>query len=161
VTSPADSEWFEILDTPSGKVSCWSERHVAFAAGLGTFGLNRAFISEVGTSIVLNSVVIDAIIEPTPHRAESYLANCLHNNGNNCSACIRRCPAGAISENGHNKALCASSGYGAESTELAASYGIKGRAGCALCQSGVPCEATNPSRPQRANEDGHKLAPSG
>jgi epoxyqueuosine reductase len=143
--APADATWFGMVDTPSGKSSTWSERHAAYAAGLGTFSLNRGFISEKGIAVALNSVITEAILTPTPRRAKSHLDNCLFFAGKACGACMRRCPAGAITKDGHDKNACLSYAYGAESVRLAAGYGVQGPAGCALCQIGVPCERANPT----------------
>lgn len=143
--APADAEWFSIMDAPDGKTSPWSERHVGFAAGLGTFGLSDAFISEKGMAVVLNSVIIDAVLEPDRRVAEHHQGNCLHFTTGGCGMCIRRCPAAAISTNGHDKNRCMMFGYGPKSVRLAKEREVEGSAGCALCQVGVPCESRNPS----------------
>jgi epoxyqueuosine reductase QueG len=144
--APADAGWFSIMDAPDGKTSPWSERHVGFAAGLGTFGLNDGFISERGMAVVLNSVVIDAVLEPDHRAAKDHRGNCLYFVTGRCGACARRCPAEAITSGGHNKNQCMVYAYGPKSNELAKERGVQGPAGCALCQVGVPCEAQNPSR---------------
>ena len=46
--------------------SNWSERHVAFVAGLGTFGLSRALITEKGSAGRIGSVVTTLGLTPTP-----------------------------------------------------------------------------------------------
>lgn len=143
--APADAGWFSIMDAPDGKTSPWSERHVGYAAGLGTFGLNNAFISEKGMAVVLNSVIIDAVLQPDSRSAEHHQANCLHFTTGGCGVCIKRCPAKAISANGHDKNGCMMFGYGPKSVLLAKERGVEGPAGCALCQVGVPCETRNPS----------------
>ena len=43
-----------------GISSCWSERHTAFVAGLGTFGLSGGLITRHGIAHRLGSVVTDA-----------------------------------------------------------------------------------------------------
>jgi len=48
----------------SGPSSNWSERHIAYAAGMGTFSLNDAFITEKGIAIKLLSVVTELEIFP-------------------------------------------------------------------------------------------------
>ncbi|BCS54169.1 (Fe-S)-binding protein [Geobacter sp. SVR] len=144
--APADADWFSIVDSPSGKSSTWSERHAGYVAGLGTFGLNDAFISEKGMAVVLNSVVIDAVLPSDSRAAASHQANCLFYATGGCGACIARCPVNAISRStGHDKNICMMFGYGPESNQLAAERGVQGPAGCALCQVGVPCESRNPS----------------
>ncbi len=144
--APADAPWFSIVDTPTGKSSTWSERHVGYVAGLGTFGLSDAFISEKGTAIVLNSVVTDAVLPPDSRIAAHHQANCLFYATDRCGACIKRCPVDAISRSGHDKNRCMVYAYGPESIQLATERGVQGPAGCALCQVGVPCEFKNPSR---------------
>jgi len=44
--APALDKRFVITDLQSN----WSERHVAFIAGLGTFGLSRSLITPLGTA---------------------------------------------------------------------------------------------------------------
>lgn len=143
--APADAEWFSIMDAADGKTSPWSERHIGFAAGLGTFGLNDAFISEKGTAVALNSVIIEAMLEPDHRVAKHHQAGCLHFTAGGCGACIRRCPVGAISIDGHDKNRCMVFGYGPKAVLLAKERGVEGPAGCALCHVGVPCEARNPN----------------
>jgi epoxyqueuosine reductase len=145
--APTDADWFSILDTPEGKSSPWSERHVGYIAGLGTFGLNRGFISEKGMAVALCSVVTDAIIPADARVSDHHQANCLFYAADSCGACIKRCPVGAVSRNGHDKNRCMLHGYGPEAVRIGAERGVQGPAGCALCQVGVPCEFRNPSRP--------------
>jgi epoxyqueuosine reductase len=127
------------LDPRVGITSNWSERHVAFAAGLGTFSLNDALITERGIAHRLSSVVVDHTYTPTTRKSESLHANCL----DTCGVCIKRCPAGALSEEGHDKMRCKEYCYGKVMDEVAEDYGVK-ISGCGLCQTGVPCEARNP-----------------
>ncbi len=58
---------------------------------------------------------------------------------------MKRCPAGAITEAGHDKDKCRD-----HLLEVGAHYGRKGfhieRYGCGLCQTGVPCESRIPVR---------------
>jgi epoxyqueuosine reductase len=145
--APVDGSGFRMVDTPTGKSSTWSDRHAAYAAGLGTFGLSRGFISERGSAVALSSLVIDAVLEPD-QRSKGHLDNCLYFANGSCGACRGRCPAGAISREGQDKNLCARYAYGPESIALAASHGLRGPAGCALCQVRVPCEARNPVGPK-------------
>ena len=126
--------------------SAWSERHALYVAGLGTFSLNDGLITARGIAMRCSSVVTNLPLQVTPRPYASHLANCLFYAGG-CDACIRRCPAGAISPQGHDKAKCAT--Y--QETELAPlleKYGVV-IAGCGLCQTGVPCEECIPKRATR------------
>jgi epoxyqueuosine reductase QueG len=142
------SEWFKIQGTSLGPTSNWSERHIAYAAGLGTFSINDAFITEKGIAIKLISFVTELKLTPDIRVAESHTENCLLCSKGTCGACIKRCPVNAISKVGHDKIRCMQYVYGEESRALAKSYGASPKAGsgCGLCQTGVPCEGKNPTR---------------
>jgi epoxyqueuosine reductase len=140
--------------------STWSERHVAFAAGLGTFGLNGFLISRSGVMARLGSLVTDMPLEPARTRAADHRAPCLADGGKACGACIAACPVGAISSEGIDKEKCyvrrneirarwldPYAGTYRLIPALIAKAGQKEPGfslGCALCASGVPCESTDP-----------------
>ncbi|MPQ30715.1 (Fe-S)-binding protein [Clostridium estertheticum] len=144
--SPYHSEWFKISVTESGPTSNWSERHIAYVAGLGTFSINDAFITEKGIAVKLISVVTELKVTPDIREAKKHTENCLLCSKGICGACIKRCPVNAISKEGHDKIKCYKHVYGDESRKLAESYGgsPKAGSGCGLCQTGVPCEGRNP-----------------
>jgi epoxyqueuosine reductase QueG len=146
--APGYSRHFKVFPSPTDIISSWSERHAAYAAGLGTFSLNDAFISERGIAIRLISFVTDCVIAPDERTAENHYANCLYLSNGSCGACIKRCPVGAITEKGHVKQTCFMRTYGEESKQIAVSRGAKESAGsgCGLCQVGTPCENKNPMR---------------
>ncbi|MDR1382723.1 MAG: hypothetical protein LBJ67_02575 [Planctomycetaceae bacterium] len=143
--SPYMASWFKTYRTPTGPSSIWSERHIAYAAGLGTFSLNDGFITEKGMAIRLISVVTSLIIEADIIKAKEYTENCFFCSKNKCGACIDRCPVNAITKKGHDKIKCYQYVYGEDSSKLAVSYGgdAKAGSGCGLCQTGVPCEDRN------------------
>lgn len=111
----------------------WSERHVAYIAGLGTFGLHTSFITEAGCAGRFGSVVVagDLPIQERPYSD-------IYQNCNMCRQCIERCPAGAITEQGKDHALCAA--Y--QAREISPKY--KPRYGCGKCQTAVCCESRIP-----------------
>jgi epoxyqueuosine reductase QueG len=131
------------VDTPVGLASTWSERHVAYAAGLGTFSLNDALITQRGIAHRLGSVVTDLALEPTVVERLHYQHNCLYYRNNSCKVCISRCPADAISTSGHDKKRCDAYLYTSLTLELAGPYGTP-IPGCGLCQTKVPCEQQIP-----------------
>jgi epoxyqueuosine reductase len=114
--------------------SNWSERHVGFIAGLGTFGLSRSFITQAGSAGRMGSVVTDLPLEPTPRPYSERDEYC-----SRCGTCIGRCPPCAINEQGKDNALCLKF-----LDETLARY--KPRYGCGKCQTGVPCESGIPVR---------------
>lgn len=145
---PGLAESFEVRELPNGRASNWSERHIAYAAGLGTFSLSDGFITPKGIAMRCRSVVCDVALTPTPRTCENHLSNCLFYRGISCRRCIGRCPAGAISERGHDKNKCRQF-MNVEQKEilqrLGRDQGYIGRYhGCGLCQTKVPCEGRIP-----------------
>jgi epoxyqueuosine reductase QueG len=137
---------FRLLDdTPVGRASTWSERHAAYAAGLGTFSLNDALITERGIAHRLGSVVTTLPLAPTSANRPGLRDHCTFYDAAHCTACIARCPVGAITEAGHDKARC--NAY-LETTIKSAVAGPYGAAipGCGLCQVRVPCESRIPRK---------------
>jgi epoxyqueuosine reductase len=128
-----------------GLASNWSERHVAFVAGLGTFGLSDAMITRWGKAVRFGSVV-SRISLPATRRAygDDHHAWCLWYAKGTCGACAKRCPAAAITTvKGHDKQACFA--YIRETTAPFATrtYGT-GATPCGLCQVKIPCEAQVP-----------------
>jgi epoxyqueuosine reductase len=149
--APVQEGWFEIKreGCPGAPTSNWSQRHVAYAAGLGTFSLNDSFITARGSAGRLGSIVCDVAIEPTPRVAKGHRENCLFGREGTCGVCIKRCPAGAISEAGHDKAKCfayLNAGMWQKVKERGRTETFIGRyIGCTFCQTGVPCEGRIPA----------------
>jgi epoxyqueuosine reductase QueG len=130
--------WREVA-TPAGPTSSWSERHAAYAAGLGTFSLNDGLITPRGIAHRCGSVVTELVLAPTPRTAPNHTHNCLYHRNGSCGACVGRCPVGALSLSGHDKPACRDYVYGALPAELSDTYGVQAT-GCGLCQTRVPCE---------------------
>ena len=84
-------------------ISRWSHKHIAFVAGLGTFGLHHLLITREGCCGRLGSLVTSMPIPPTPRSDEEY---CLVKAGLRCSECIPRCTFGALSGAGLNRRAC-------------------------------------------------------
>ncbi len=141
--------WKEFGDTPVGIASAWSERHAAYAAGLGTFSLNDALITPRGIAHRLGSVVTDLIVAPSDRRWPDHRHNCLHYREGTCGLCIERCPVGALSRQGHDKYRCREYVYGEVPRAVGEQYQVP-HTGCGLCQTRVPCEAQVP--PGRSKE---------
>ncbi|AMV70519.1 epoxyqueuosine reductase [Desulfuromonas carbonis] len=135
--------WQAVEVEGSGPSSNWSERHAAFAAGLGTFSLNDGLITAKGIAHRLGSIVTDAPLPSTPRPYSDFRGYCLRFVDGSCGACIARCPVGALSDSGHDKFLCRDYVYGTVPEAVAASYDIKAT-GCGLCQTKVPCEGRIP-----------------
>jgi len=125
-----------------GWASPWSHRHVAYAAGLGTFGMHDFLITGKGCAHRLGSFVVRLRLEPGRERPDDIHAHCLHHRGIPCLACAARCPVGAISASGHDKEGC-SKRVAASLMRCNARYHIF-IYGCGLCAAGVPCSTRIP-----------------
>ncbi len=124
--------------------STWSERHMAYAAGLGTFGLCDGLITPKGKAHRTGSVVAGAVVTPSPRSYTDHHAYCLFFHDGSCTACADRCPVGAISERGHDKSACWDHTCETCKDFIETHYGFKGY-GCGLCQTDVPCESGIPA----------------
>jgi epoxyqueuosine reductase QueG len=115
------------------KRSNWSERHVAYIAGLGTFGLGRSLITEKGCAGRIGSVITDLKLDTTARAYKDIYEYCTW-----CGECISRCPAGAINEKGKDVAVCS------DYLDNVISPRYVPRYGCGKCQTAVPCEYGRP-----------------
>jgi epoxyqueuosine reductase QueG len=143
--APVISEGWSRVDSKKYVfASKWSERHIAHACGLGTFGLCDGLITPVGKAVRFGSVVVDMKL-PKAHRDfETYYDDCPFLKEGKCGVCIERCPAGAITEKGHNKRLCKGYINNVVNPYVKEVWGLEGEIGCGLCQTGVPCESQIP-----------------
>lgn len=140
---PCADERFRSVTAPNPDLGCpwenamftsnWSERHVGYICGLGTFSLSKGLITERGVAGRLGSLVVDVSFPPCERTCIGLYDYCIH-----CGACAKRCPANAISlETGKDHLKCAS--FLAKTHMPAAPY-----YGCGKCQCGVPCESGIP-----------------
>jgi epoxyqueuosine reductase len=126
-----------------GRASNWSERHVAFISGLGTFGLSGGLITELGQTVRLGSLIVQATIPPTPRPYSDPFAYCLYYQDGSCVACLDRCPSGSIDIDHRDKGACSHHLRPVIADYVKREYGFEG-AGCGLCQTNVPCESGIP-----------------
>jgi len=141
--------WHEYPETPVGVASSWSERHAAYAAGLGTFSLNDALITPLGIGHRLGSVITDLEIAPSPRPYRDHYSACLYYREGTCGACVRRCPVNALSQEGHDKTVCREHVYTTIPKAVGELYQVAAT-GCGLCQTKVPCESRIPAGKSQA-----------
>ena len=124
----------DIADKSLSFTSNWSERHVAFICGLGTFGLSKGLITRRGVAGRFGSVIVDAPLEVTPRPYTEIYEYCTM-----CGACMR-CPGEAITlAEGKSHTLCS-----AYVNTMRVKYAP--RFGCGKCQVNVPCERGIPKK---------------
>jgi ferredoxin len=126
-----------------GIASNWSERHTAWIAGLGTFGLSDGLITRVGKAVRFGSVVVKMDLEATPRSYAGYQDWCLWYAKGTCGACMKRCPIDAINEEGHDKPTCFNYIRNVTTPYVRDNYGT-GATPCGLCQVKIPCETRSP-----------------
>lgn len=130
--------------------SNWSERHVAYICGLGTFGLSKGLITSKGMAGRFGSIVTSASLPITKQPYTNPFAYCTM-----CGKCQMNCPAQAIDVkrgiiNGKNHALCAA--FIDRNTLPPHGPSRRIRFGCGKCQVGVPCETGIPRKKDDPNE---------
>lgn len=129
ITSPIE----ELQEEPLAFTSNWSERHVAYLSGLGTFGLSQGLITKKGIAGRFGSLVTELFLVPNKRPYEIYNSYCTK-----CGACVKQCPVKAISlKKGKDHRLC--SIFLDKTAEK-----FKPRYGCGKCQVNVPCESGIP-----------------
>ena len=116
--------------------SNWSERHVGYVTGLGTFGRMTNFISKQGTCGRLISVVTDWETAPDEKDYSGIYDYC-----SECLACYRACPGEAFDEHGKTISKCS-----AYIRATCAKY--TPRYGCGKCQTGLPCATRHLRNPK-------------
>lgn len=132
--SPANDSRFISGNQTTKFTSNWSERHVAYACGLGTFGLSKGIITKKGMAGRLCSIITGASFVPDVREYQSLYQYC-----SMCGACVRRCPVDAISlDKGKDHIPCSNFVHNTIEEKFAPRYG------CGKCQVSVPCEQAIP-----------------
>lgn len=131
-------------------ISNWSQRHIAKAAGLGTFGINNMLITKKGCCGRYGTIVTNLDVEPDTQPAEEY---CIFKKTGRCGVCISRCPSGALTLEGYHREKCYEvlRKNAERYTEFGSSYfDVKGEQRnkigsevCGKCVVNVPCSFYN------------------
>lgn len=111
--------------------STWSHRHIACAAGLGTFGMNNMLLTQKGCCGRFSSVVTDLPFQPGRMLQEEL---CLYKQDGSCGICMQNCPVQALSAHGFDRQSCK-----AMLRENARSPQGAGSSVCAKCVTASPC----------------------
>ena len=134
--APSTSSRFKIIRNKDNQlIANWSERHVAYACGLGTFGLSKGIITEKGMCGRFGSLITALNLPKDESKYSDIYEYCTM-----CGLCAKRCPAKAISiEHGKKHDPCAT---------FIGEVGKKHqpRSGCGKCQIRVPCASRIPRK---------------
>lgn len=118
--------------------SDWSHRHAAYAAGLGSFGINNMLISEKGCAGRYGSIVTDLKIEASERKEEE---KCLNKAGYDCRRCVERCVNNSLQIDSFDRFKCYE--LLLENVELHSEIGLTDV--CGKCCVDLPCSFTDPT----------------
>ena len=118
-------------------MSDWSHKHVAYIAGIGSFGRHHMLITNKGCCGRLGSVVTDAVIAPTPRTDRE---RCLFKYDGSCRKCEKRCPVEALGEDPFRRHVCYDRLL--ENARLYERHGLADV--CGKCAAIVPCSFADP-----------------
>ncbi|MCL1847524.1 MAG: epoxyqueuosine reductase [Coriobacteriia bacterium] len=107
----------------------WSERHVGYLCGLGTFSLSKGLITEKGVAGRIFSIITSLKLVPTKPKYEGLFDYC-----SGCRSCVGRCPVDAVSDYHLKDDRLCSNLLDVVLKQHGPYYG------CGKCQVGVPCE---------------------
>ena len=138
-------QWGEHMSERYSFASAWSERHAAYAAGLGTFGLCDGLITPVGKAVRVGSLVIRHALPVSARPYSGPREYCLYFQDGSCGICAKRCPVGSARVEGRDKLLCRRHVREVCAPYMERNWNFKGY-GCGLCQTRVPCESGIPRK---------------
>jgi len=120
-------------------ISNWSHRHIAYIAGIGTFGINNMLITKKGCCGRFGSIVTSYEFRECPQKKESK-EKCLNKLHGGCGICRKRCVANAYLNKSFDRNLCYK-----QCLENAKYHGEIGHADvCGKCLVGLPCSLKTP-----------------
>jgi epoxyqueuosine reductase QueG len=119
-------------------ISVWSNRHVAYIAGLGTFGLNNMLITKNGCCGRLGNVVTDLELIPTKRPGHEY---CLFKFNGSCAYCATKCVNDALHRDKFDRYKCYEMCL--ENDKLHSELNEEAQV-CGKCLTVVPCSFNIP-----------------
>lgn len=123
--------------------SNWSERHIAWACGLGSFGRHHSLITQNGSCHRLCSLITDMELICEETKVQKINRNCLHYQGHQCDACLKNCPVSAIQPKSKDLWMCnlhednTCGAFNEDQYNLAVPT-------CGLCMINTPCTSRAP-----------------
>jgi len=120
-------------------ISNWSHRHIAFMAGIGTFGINNMLITKKGCCGRFGSIIINYELKDY-QQVGNIKEKCLNKLNENCGICHKRCTVNAYDNNNFNRNACYE-----QCLENAKYHKETGYADvCGKCMVGLPCSLKEP-----------------
>ena len=128
-------------------MSFWSHRHIAWIAGLGTFGINNMFITSMGCCGRFGSFItnVDSSSLGIPSNDSGPQAEkCLTKRNAACSLCLKKCNYGAYTETGFDRHTCYTT-CKKNGAHFHNTYGLADAEVCGKCLVGLPCSTKAPA----------------
>jgi epoxyqueuosine reductase QueG len=119
--------------------SNWSHRHIAYIAGMGTFGINNMLITKNGCCGRFGSIVINYEFNEYKQINE-IKEKCLHKINGTCGICQKKCIVNAYENSKYDRYKCYK-----QCLENAERHKKRGYADiCGKCLVGLPCSIKEP-----------------
>jgi epoxyqueuosine reductase QueG len=117
----------------------WSHRHIAYIAGIGTFGINNMLITKNGCCGRLGSIIINYELKEYG-KINKVKEKCLHKLYGTCGICQKKCVANVYEGNTFNRFKCYK-----QCLENVTYHEKTGYADvCGKCLVGLPCSIKEP-----------------
>jgi len=120
-------------------ISNWSHRHIAYIAGMGTFGINNMLITKNGCCGRFGSTIINYEFKEY-RQIQKISEKCLNKLNGSCGVCQAKCINNAYENNFFNRHKCYE-----QCLKNAEHHKKNGNADvCGKCLVGLPCSTREP-----------------
>lgn len=121
--------------TEDNPKSRWSQRHLAYFAGMGSFGINNLLISKKGSLGRYFSLITNLELSNEAELSPEY---CLYKIDGSCNLCVERCSFEALSLQGFDPFKCLA--------QVNKNKDILGASVCGKCAVDLPCSLEIPRK---------------
>jgi epoxyqueuosine reductase QueG len=122
-------------------ISNWSHRHIAYIAGIGTFGVNNMLITENGCCGRFGSIIINYELDEYK-KIKKTKEKCLNKLNGSCGICQKKCVANAYDNNNYDRHRCYKQCL--KNAEYHKNIGYVDI--CGKCLVGLPCSIKEPQK---------------
>jgi epoxyqueuosine reductase QueG len=120
-------------------ITTWSHMHIAYLAGMGTFGINNMLITKSGCCGRFGSILINPKLDEYKQLGE-IKEKCLHKLYGVCGVCQSNCVARCFENNSFDREKCYEQCL--KNREHHKKYGHADV--CGKCQVNLPCSTSEP-----------------
>ena len=120
-------------------ISNWSHRHIAYIAGIGTFGINNMLITMNGCCGRFGSIIISYEFKEYKE-IKNVKEKCLNKINGTCGICQKKCVLNAYQNNNFNRHICYEQCLKNDEYHKAEGFSQV----CGKCLVGLPCSIKEP-----------------